>query len=159
MAFNTVNTILPYAYNCRFYQGVKATFSYQLIDPNDWSFIDLTIGLLHGQLIQTIIPILSCYVNGMKSNKSHSNINDALIRMARLMSILYMYKIKFKPFKHPIDTYIPSYRIFIISKIFLDKHHLSINYDIYKVHNKVLHMMLTFKNSLSLRTNNTLFDI
>ena len=56
-----------------------------------------------------------------------------------------MYKTKFKPFKHPIDIYIPSYRIFIISKIFLYKHHLSINYDIYKVYNKVLHMMLTFK--------------
>ena len=65
--------------------------------------------------------------------------------MARLMSILYMYKTKFKPFKYPIDIYIPSYRIFIISKSFLYKHHLSINYDIYKVHNKVLHMMLTFK--------------
>ena len=67
-----------------------------------------------------------------------------------------MYKIKFKRFKHPIDTYIPSYRIFIISKSFLYKHHLSINHHIYKVYNRVLQMMLIFQNSLSLRTNNTL---
>ena len=95
--------------------------------------------------------------SGMKINKSHCNVNDA--KMARLMSILYLYKTKFKPFKYTIDTYIPSYRIFIISKSFLYEHHLSINYDIYKVHNRVLHMMLTFENSLSLRTNNTLFNI
>ena len=70
-----------------------------------------------------------------------------------------MYNTKLrKTFKHPIDTLYHHMGYISYVKVFLYEQHLTINYDIYNVHNRVLYNV-NFRNYLSLRTNNTLFDI
>ena len=81
-----------------------------------------------------------CFIilrSGIRFNKSHSNVKWCVNQMANLKSILCT-------------------RLSL--KIFLYEQHLIINYDIYNVHNRILNNV-NFRNYLSPRTNDTLFDI
>ena len=126
-------TLSSRRYKCRLYQMGRPRL-YQLINPKRLSINHWFIAWLANPNNHHCFIMLR---SGIRFNKSHSNVKWCVNQMANLKSILCT-------------------RLSL--KIFLYEQHLIINYDIYNVHNRILNNV-NFRNYLSPRTNDTLFDI